>query len=191
MIDEFRRRHWDDPRSRAPRDEHDLTDSLPYPFAGLEHLFDGKDVLEVGPGRGRQYEYLYNRAHTYSVCDISPVALQEPIFYSAASRLLLTSYEDDFGVQFDVVHFWYVLHHIKADELASFFAFIARHTKDIAIFNTPQTGNAREWYRGDGIGTTWIDEGTVATATAPYFDIVRVEQQDRLSSGYLFEVKKR
>lgn len=195
MIDDLagRRSHWDDPRSRAPREEHDLADSLPYPFAPVEHLFAGKDVLEIGPGRGRQYDRLGGAVASYGVCDLSPAALDEPALDGVACKLLLEDYAIDFGRRFDVVHFWYVLHHVKRAEMGAFFAFVARHSRPsgLALFNSPQDGNAPEWYRGDGMGTTWMDRETVRSAYAPHLETLDVYCQDDRSSGDLFVTRRR
>lgn len=182
-----RRRYWDNPNKRAPREEHDLTDSLPYPFEPVEHLFHGKDVLEIGPGRGRQYVRLKDVVRSYAICDISPCALQEPVFTDLAYCYLLSDYEEVFG-QFDVVHFWYVLHHIRTEELGDFFAFVARNLCDdgLAIFNSPQTGNDKKWYTGTGLGTTWIDARMVLDACRPHLSITSSIWQDDRSSGHLF-----
>lgn len=189
---EKRRAHWDVPTNRAPREEHDMTDSLPYPFEGLEALFTGQDVLEIGPGRGRQFERLWNKTRTYSVCDISPAALEKPVFAPAKARFLISSYKENLLQSFDVIHFWYVLHHVKVDELSDFFRFIARHLRPngLAIFNSPQTGNHRAWYTGDGIGTTYLERWAIEQAYWPCFNTVVVRKQDDRSSGYLFVLRK-
>ena len=195
MIDdlELRRAHWDKPENRAPRDEHDLTDSLPYPFEGVEHLFDGKDVLEIGPGRGRQYERIKTAVQSYSVCDISPAALTEPVFADVTARYLLSDYGKDFTDRFDVVHFWYVLHHVRLDELGNFFGFVARHlrTSGMALFNSPQVGDVLAYRPGDGLGTTLMDRATVMTAYASHLNTVGVCYQNDRSSGDLFIARKR
>lgn len=187
-----RREHWDDPRNRAPREEHDLADSLPYPFEPVEHLFAGQDVLEIGPGRGRQYDRLRHLAGEYAICDISPSALAEPVFAGVARRFLLTDYTQDFVYRFNVVHFWYVLHHVREDELGAFFSFAARHLRSggVALFNTPITTNAPEWYTGDGTGTTCHRPVDVVKASQPYLDVVAVYNQNDRSSGALFVMEK-
>jgi SAM-dependent methyltransferase len=194
MIDDLgaRRRHWDDPVNRAPRDEHDLEDSLPYPFGGLENLFFDKDVLEIGPGRGRQYERLRGLVKSYSLCDISTAALAEPVFDGARAKYWLYDYSDDFFTRFDLIHFWYVLHHIRRGELEAFFAFVARHLREagVALFNSPQTGNNPDWYTGDGMGTTYMTSLEVVHAFSPFLTIVEVCEQDDRSSGALFVTRK-
>ena len=188
-----RRRYWDDPRNRAPREDHDLTDSVPYPFEPMVSMFRDKDVLEIGPGRGRQYDRLKCIPSSYSVCDISPACLAEQAFNGVDRKYLLSSYEDDFVERFDLIHFWYVLHHVRLDELDNFFAFVARHLRPggLAMFNTPQSGNVAEWYVDDGMGTTKIDRGMVRTAYRPHLETLDVYCQDERSSGDLFVTRKR
>ncbi len=197
MIDHERRAHWDVPTNRAPHDWHDIADSLPYPFEGFEWMFYGKDVLEVGPGRGRQYERIKKTCGTYRICDISPAALLEPVFADVGARYLLWGYNDDFGCQFDVIHFWYVLHHVKRSELGDFFAFIARHLRrgGVALFNSPQTDKPEEWYAGDGIGTTMMSTTEIRAAYAlgaVYAPLVTEKMllQETHSSGHVFVVRK-
>ena len=190
-----RRAYWDNPANRAPREDHDLTDSMPYPFDVLdvEDWFAHKDVLEIGPGRGRQYAVLKGMAKSYSVCDISPAALAEPVFSGVADKYLLSDYADDFTARFDVVHFWYVLHHVVALEMCDFFAFVARHlhTGGTALFNSAQSGNAPDWYTGDGMGTTWMDRTMVRSTYSPHLETLDVYCQDERSSGDLFVTRKR
>ena len=171
-------------------DRHDLSDSIPYPYDGMEHLFDGKDVLEVGPGRGRQYQRLKGRVRSYSVCDI--VALDPDIFGGADGRYVISSYSSDLGTEFDVVHFWYVLHHVRTDELADFFRFLARHLEygGVAVFNTPWLGNPRGWYVGDGIGTTYIGVREVEDNSRKWFRVLRCSKVDERSNGYVFVLRK-
>lgn len=194
MIDNLllRQHHWDKPENRAPREDHDLADSVPYPFSGFEHLFVGRDVMEIGPGRGRQYVVLSSIAKSYAVCDISPTALEELVLADATHKLQLRDYGDDFAVRFDVIHFWYVLHHIRVSEMEDFFAFVARHLrqKGIAIFNSPQDGNPREWYTDDGIGTTWMDSNVVIGASQRSLSVVKCCRYDERSTGFVFVMEK-
>ncbi len=187
-----RRAYWNEPTNRAPRDEHDLTDSLPYPFEGHEWRFYHQCVLEIGPGRGRQYERLRGTTSSYVVCDISPAALLEPVF-AGVPKYLLCDYRDDFVGRFNIAHFWYVLHHVKSEELGDFFAFVARHLRlgGLALFNSPQSTNTPEWYTEDGVGTTWMDVNKVRETYTPHLETVGVYNQNSRSSGDLFVVRKR
>lgn len=190
MLDNLATRsaHWNLRANRAPREEHDLTDSLPYPFDRIEYLLHDKDVLEIGPGRGRQYDRLKSVVKSYSICDIAPECLEEPLFQPCRHRFLLKDYTDEFPCTFDVVHFWYVLHHVKANELGAFFAFAARHMNrsGIVLFNSPQIGNTIEWYTDDGLGTTRHTEAAIYDAMSQHFRIFVCEEIDKLSTGWLF-----
>lgn len=112
--------------------------SLAFPFQGRESLFEGKNVLEIGPGAGRQFEKLSKLANRYSVADISKEVLDKEI-YEECPRYLITSYEMKLPKgKFDVVHFWYVVHHVKPSELEQFAEFVSKHVKagGHVLFNT-------------------------------------------------------
>lgn len=192
MISADRIEHWNNSSNRAPRAEHDLIDSLPYPFESVMDMFVGKDVLEIGPGRGRQYEKVARLANSYSICDISPAALEEPIFDKVNAKYILRSYSDEFAARFDVVHFWYVLHHIIPKEIEEFFSFVARHTVQdgVVMFNTPQSINSIGWYTNDGLGTSLIARSTIMAAYKPYFYTISTQYQNERSSEYLFVIGK-
>lgn len=183
-----RRRFWAEPRSRGPDDGHDLYDSLPYPFedAGIESIFHGADVLEIGPGRGRQYERVRPHVRTASVADIAPEALLEPAFLGARDRFLITNWDKDLGRRFDVVHFWYVLHHVIWREMRDFFRFVRRHLRrgGIAAFNTPMPINVQGAPQGDGTGTTRSDLVTVRLASYP-MEVLHAIRIDRCSTGWV------
>lgn len=193
MIDDIerRRKYWDDKRNRAPHDFHDLTDSDPYPFAKVERMFRGKDVLEIGPGRGRQYERLKGIVKSYSIADISSDALCEPVFDQVQGRFLIEDYGEPFG-RFDVVHFWYVLHHVKIAELEPFFSFVASLLRDdgAVFFNSPHEFRDGKWYRNDGLGTTWIGKDQVLDIAGSYLDFFLVDEVNERSTGCIFGAKK-
>lgn len=185
--------HWNLPSNRAPREEHDLTDSMPYPFAAVEGTFVNKCVLEIGPGRGRQYDRLKSSVMEYSICDIAPDALKEKLFLFCRHRFLLKDYSNDFGQRFDIVHFWYVLHHVQYTELRAFFEFVARHLRagGVALFNTPIITNPYEPYPGDGLGTTRIDRDMVLSCANEFFRFFLLHSMQDRSTGYLFGATKR
>ena len=190
MLDDLalRANYWKD--SLAPyQDRHDLADSIPYPYAGLEHLFDGKDVLEIGPGRGRQYVNLRKRVDTYSLCDIVHL---DKVMYGEDQKYWITDYDIELSADFDVIHFWYVIHHIKLDELPKFFKFLWKHLRlgGIILFNTPWLGNERKWYVGDGIGTTYIDKDTIIDFSYSWFNIFHAAILNERSCGYVFGLRK-
>lgn len=186
-----RRKLWnrDHIGPRVPYGKYDLLDSLPYPFesADLGDIFTGKDVLEIGPGNGRQYERVRNKARTYSIADISPAALGDPTFNQVTSKYLLTSWHQDLNRKFDVIHFWYVLHHIRQDEMGEFFAFICRHLREsgIAAFNCPEPINVQGDPNGDGLGTSYSDPGLIEEK-APLLKIVEQVYIGQKSTGHVF-----
>ncbi|KKL92269.1 hypothetical protein LCGC14_1886400 [marine sediment metagenome] len=192
---EKRSQFWDKRENRGPIDgSHDLKDSLPYPFSGSEGLFRGRNVLEIGPGRGRQYDYLKGYVKSYSICDISVEALiGEEYIVDIKDRFQFETYDADFEVRFDIVHFWYVLHHILKEEIDQFFDFVYRHLKDkgLVMFNTPQLHNVVGAYTGDGIGTTHFKLSDIIEALYQKFDVKVIRQIDFKSTGYLIIGEKK
>mgnify|MGYP001587806125 CR=1 FL=1 len=179
-----RRAWWSRPENRY----HNLTDSLAYPFEGIEGLFIGRDVLEIGPGHGRQCRRLVDVAKSYSVCDIVP--MDEPAF-DGLQKFVIEDYSVDMGADFDVIHFWYVLHHVPISELSPFFEFVSRHLLKggHAMFNTPILHPNGTHYAGDGLATTWIDRDAVLQNLGQ-LDVVMEQHQNVGSSGILFVVRK-
>jgi len=180
MIDNLqsRRDHWNIPANRAPYDDFTKSDvEWAYPADELEKLVSGMDVLEIGPGRGRTYARLKDVVTGYSICDISPDTLIDPVFDGVWYRFLLTDYRLDFYRCFDVIHFWYVLHHIKMNELEDFFGFVLRHLapKGCVAFNTPSDDpggiDSARPYPGDGIGTTCISESDLFMAVTTHLGV--------------------
>lgn len=115
------------------------------PFAMLP-LVRGKDVLEIGPGEGRQRKLLAPVAGSYTACDIC---------VRKDTWLMKHGYATDFGHLYDLVFFWCVLHHVLADERLGFAWFVLRHLKPGGFlwFNAPEKGDTDDGI-GDGIGTT-------------------------------------
>ncbi len=193
---EERSKFWNEPKNRGPiGGSHDLKDSLPYPFLGYDSLFAGRNVLEIGPGRGRQYAYLKSIVKSYSICDISMEALTGEACFDNVKirRFHFETYDADFGADFDIVHFWYVLHHVLKEEIDQFFQFVHRHLKDkgLIMFNTPQLQNDAESYPGDGIGTTRFAIPDIIEAMYNKFDIKVVKQIEMKSTGHLFIGEKK
>lgn len=186
---EERRWLWDHRGARGPESGHDLHDSLPYPFedAGIRPIFKGKKVLEIGPGNGRQYERVMCDASLYSICDIALTVLSEPVFSDVSDKFLVEDWGQSFGKSFDVIHFWYVLHHIRQDEMKSFFRFVERHLNrnGLVAFNCPQLINVQGAPEGDGLGTTYSDPTIVSEMAAPLEIIVSLHL-DKKSTGYVF-----
>jgi len=98
-------------------------------------MFLDQDVLEIGPGTGRQTFTMNAMARTFSIADISNSVLNLfPMFDS----YLISDYECDLGHRFDVVAAFYVMHHVCVNELVAFLGFMARHGKTI-IFNSAES----------------------------------------------------
>jgi SAM-dependent methyltransferase len=168
-----------------------MTSSDPYPFKSVEHLFCGKRVLEIGPGQGRQYRYLRHLASAYDVCDISSSVMREPSL-RGIPRWVIHDYDDQSCIDYDVVHFWYVLHHVPIEELRDFFSFVRNRLQPdgIVLFNTPREGNPPEWYRDDGIGTTSISLRNVEEALGDGLQIFLKERVDDRSTGWLIGLER-
>lgn len=189
---ERRRWLWNHRSTRGPELGHDLRDSLPYPFEpSIQMIFDGKDTLEIGPGNGRQYERVRDRTKSYCICDISQGALDEPVFNSADGRFLIESWSQTLGRTFDLIHFWYVLHHIRLDELINFFDFVSRHLRDdgLVAFNSPQLINVQHELEGNGEGTTYTDPVLIKTALRS-LEMLMALPVDRKSTGFVMLLRK-
>ena len=153
-------------RSAFWKAHHTVTcqgDSIARPYEALpnyQRLFQGRSTLEIGPGEGRQSAALRQFAADYAIADIVPAVLKLPVHAGAAHHLIRDYAIDDFKVRYDVVCFWYVLHHVLKDEGDSFIAFVARHLKPggAAIFNAPHANPAHELAADEGNGcqtTPW------------------------------------
>ena len=152
-ISDDRVQHW-----RRDHTEVAQGDSPPIPFDGeVYNEFRMWHVLELGPGEGRQFRKVAPICASYSIADIVPEVLQLPIYNNVAGKFLITDYtSDNFGKMFDVIHFWYVLHHVLEWELRDFFLFCFRHLCKYGtlVFNTPSLMCPPEVYLGDGKQTT-------------------------------------
>lgn len=192
---EERRRAWGHKDARGPRGGHDCYDSLPYPFeaAGVQMVFDGKDVLEIGPGNGRQYERVRARARSYSIADICADVLLDPVFGHVNTGYLLDDWGQSLNDRFDVIHFWYVLHHICHGEMAEFFAFVSRHLRSagLALFNCPEPINVQGEPEGDGCGTTYSDPDVVRSAIGNTgLQMIMASPIGRKSTGFVIMLRK-
>jgi 2-polyprenyl-3-methyl-5-hydroxy-6-metoxy-1,4-benzoquinol methylase len=104
-----------------------LGDSDPTPYTALanwQDLFTGADVLEIGPGEGRQFDVVMPLAASYAVADINPVVLRQDL-YADCERILLKSYTIAERESWDVAMAWYVLHHVTKAEGAAFIQMLA------------------------------------------------------------------
>ena len=162
-----RSKFWDD--NHLARQQ---SDSLATPFDEL--LFVDKDVLEIGPGEGRQFDIVAPKVKSYCIADISPMVFEHKKYDVCRHKFLIKDYDDRFNVRFDAIHFWYVLHHVKKDELGAFVEFLYAHLLPggFVLFNTPELDSARSDYGGDGIQTTWFDIEKVYEIFSTRFVIV-------------------
>lgn len=100
--------------------------------------FLNKDVLEVGPGDGRQFKELCSITKSHSVADIVPEILEQTIFNNT-KKFLIETFLGYLQEKFDTICFWYVLHHIRRDEGKNFFKFLEKHLREdgYIVFNAP------------------------------------------------------
>lgn len=163
-------------RSNFWRDHHAVQcqgDSIARPFEALANyasLFRGRSVLEIGPGEGRQSVALRPLARSYAIADIVPAVLKLAVHEGTDRHLIRDYAKDDLGTRFDVVCFWYVLHHILRSEADAFLAFIMRHLKPggVVLFNAPHANPAHELadHEGNGLQTTPWTPAEVETLLA-------------------------
>ena len=148
-------------------------DSPPVPFFNYINYFYSKNVLEIGPGEGRQHAPIKDIVSDYSIADISPQVLDCPVF-KYLDRFLISNYSVDFKKKFDLIHFWYVLHHVPSIEAKDFIQFILRHLKDngIVMFNSPYLGFDEGAYADDGVNTTPYSNKDVLDLFLDDFDLV-------------------
>jgi|GEM_PF-2896093 len=169
-------------------------DSIPRPFEAIPNwrsVVSGKDILEIGPGEGRQSVAMRPLARTYSVADISPRVLQLPQ-HAAGERHLIRNYAtDDLGTKYDVICFWYVLHHVLRSEVDAFFDFVRRHLRrgGAVLFNSPHA--VAEEYLADGEGngcetTMWTADQVRWHARRHGFRVV--SEEDRAANCLLFHM---
>jgi len=137
------------------------TDPLPFRhgWAMYEPYFKGKRILEIGPGRGPQFERLSPIAKSYALADISMGVLNNKL-YDGRNRIHMLDYIAP-SEQFDTVTFWYVLHYVPTTEAQSFFTFVCDCMEElgVAIFNWPDAldvdhAAVTAMPPGDGIGIT-------------------------------------
>lgn len=153
--------------------------SISQPFFNHLDFFIDKDVLEIGPGGGRQFSALFDKAKSYAVADISQLVLDKPL-YRNCNRHLISSYDDILDVEFDTVHFWYVVHHIIPNELPAFARFVASILRKDGrvIFNTVDDRTITDT-RDNGIQTSHHAQATVLDVFAQYFADLNSTRLDR------------
>lgn len=130
-------------------------------------LLRNKDVLEIGPGEGRQFSLAAPVARSYAVADISQKVLSQPLF-STASQHQLTSWRVELGRQWDIIHAWYVVHHLLPEERPEFFNFLRTHLKHdgTVIFNIPFANISPGDAMDDGMRTTRVDSDEIISETS-------------------------
>jgi SAM-dependent methyltransferase len=154
--------------------------SDPVPFMNIKNYhqyFENKNVLELGPGEGRQFQMLKPFTSKYSIADISPKVLGLPI-YDCLDKRVINGYHLNFPEKFDTIHCWYVIHHITKEELFKVFLMVKTMLKPTGnfLFNFSIKGIEN----GDGIKTTLYST----------MDIVRVSELYEFSlMEYYFKEK--
>ena len=170
-------------------------DSPPYPFYMYTDYFDDKDVLEIGPGEGRQYNSVKHLTKSYSIADISAEALASSQFDAIDHKYKLKSFSDKLHRKFDLIHFWYVLHHIPSYELFEFVcSFLMNHLKEngIVMFNTPYLDFDSGAYANDGVNTTKYRLDEVFRMFDPFFFCIILDgSMNGSSNGHVYIGRKR
>ncbi len=131
-------------------------DSPPILFEKNLDLFRDKYVLEIGPGEGRQHKIIENIIKGYCIADIVENVFDYKMFQNADKMFLLRDLNVNLEYRFELIHFWYVIHHVPTEELRSFFGFVNRHLVrgGIVMFNTPYLDFHEGAYADDGVNTT-------------------------------------
>ena len=120
-----------------------------------------KCVLEIGPGEGRQFDAVFSVAKEYSITDICSVVLAQNKYDVCKGKYLLKSYTLDTDETFDVIHAWYVLHHVLSAELDSFTELVARHLKPRGVWLFNYAWENRRKHSEDGKGTTRYSDSVI------------------------------
>lgn len=165
-----------------------MGDSLAVPFEKFSSMFTDKDVLEIGPGGGRQFDIAFPLSGTYAVADISKGILSQDK-YKDVKRYHISDIKKVLTKtpKFDIIHFWYVFHHVPSDEAKDFINFLWKHLKKGGkiSFNTPVTDYPDSAYADDGILTTpW----KITQVRKLLKDKFTIEHEDKVwenSTGYV------
>lgn len=125
-------------------------------------IFKDKDVLEIGPGIGRQYKIFHGFSGRYELADISPKVLEMEVYNKIYCNQIYR-WIDNFGIQYDIITFWFVLHHITHKEIKPFIRFLKRHLRKggIVIFNSPLILDKEKHHKEDGMHTTPWKSGEI------------------------------
>jgi len=167
-------------------------DSNPAPFIDYVKYYVDSYVLEVGPGEGRAYEVIKRVIKSYAIADISQQVLDCPVWNGIEKKFLLRGYED-IPDKFDVVHFWYVLHHIPRCEVYNFFKWVVDRLRDdgILMFNTPFLLFHEGAYKDDGIQTTRYTIGEVTSLLDQWFCHLYIDgTKIGASNGHIYVGRK-
>jgi SAM-dependent methyltransferase len=167
-------------------------DSDPAPFIDYVKYFVDADVLEIGPGEGRAYEVIKRVVESYAIADISQQVLDAPV-WDGIDKLLLEGFRKSFARTFDVVHFWYVLHHVPRCEMFEFFMWVCDHLKKdgTLLFNTPFLGFHEGAYKDDGVLTTRYTVGEITAMLEPYFQHLYIDgTRIGKSNGHIYVGRK-
>jgi hypothetical protein len=168
-------------------------DSPAVPFKPYINYFLDKNVLEIGPGEGRQYYGVKNIISDYSIADISSQVLDCPVF-KYIDRFLIKDYGNDFKKRFDLIHFWYVLHHVPSIEAEAFVEFIYLHLKEngIVMFNSPFLGFDIGAYSNDGVNTTPYTTDEIIKLFSSKFNAILMDgTKVGKSNGHIFIWRKK
>jgi 2-polyprenyl-3-methyl-5-hydroxy-6-metoxy-1,4-benzoquinol methylase len=174
---EKRRQFWAD----RPRYGYCDTTVQGLPFLGHEDVFRGKHVLEIGPGGGMQSEVIRPLASYYAVADISPEVLLR-FSESFCPTYRLEDYKGDLHHHFDVITFWYVIHHVLVEERTDFLMFLLRHLNPggCLFFNTPDEGHPN--LGDDGVWTSPHTAAEIRILLEYHGLSVELERRDAVDS---------
>jgi 2-polyprenyl-3-methyl-5-hydroxy-6-metoxy-1,4-benzoquinol methylase len=167
-------------------------DSDPSVLINYAKYYMDADVLEIGPGEGRAFEIIRRIVKSYTIADISQNVLDCPV-WDGVDKMLLRGYDDTFNKQFDVIHFWYVMHHIPRCEVWDFFTWIMAHLKKdgMLLFNTPYLNFAGGAYKDDGVLTTRYTIGEITNLLEPHFIHLYIDgTKIGKSNGHIYVGKK-
>ena len=142
------------PVSRVGKGDEDF----PYKaYDEWESFFKDKNVLEIGPGAGKQLNEVASLATEYSVADVADLVLK--LYPEKKNR---KSYKIDFDFsnsirkKYDTIVAWYVVHHVLREEIDGFIDFLSSTLKKdgVAVFNIPDRDHGNTAADNDGTKTT-------------------------------------
>ena len=161
-----------------------------------QSLYQGKQVLEIGPGEGRQFKILLPLTSSYDIADISPDVVRNPIYKQTHKQSLLTSWDLSLNTMYDTICLWYVFHHVLKSEAAGLISFLSRHTKHggFVHFNCPQiVSHSGLSVNQDGNGretTPWILKEILDLFTKPDWIVSYRTSTNDLSNGFVILAQK-